>query len=198
MPNSRQIRRRDPIALSEAGFTMIEVLVVCLLMAVVLGALLAPVVISENRQLQDSRYSYSQQLARTGLEAMVSQIEQASAILSTTPNSVDMNVTWDGSALQVYFACDIRQPGTAYNECVRVQSAQGTALPPLSSGTTVIKNLLNGTGTSPVFSFAPDPIAPYYMTATVEVPASGGASSGLTNSIRFDDGALMRNLNIGN
>ena len=177
---------------------MVEVLVVCMMLAVVLTALMTPLVVSENRQAQDANYSYAQEVARSGLEAMVAQIAQATAILSTTPNSIDMNVTWDGSALQVDYECDIPQPGTAYHECVRVQSAQGSALPSLSSGAPVITNLMNGTAASPVFSFAPDPIAPYYMTATVEVPASAGARRGLTNSIQFDDGALMRNLNIGN
>jgi hypothetical protein len=61
-----------------------------------------------------------------------------------------------------------------------------------------IANLVNGTVPDPVFSFAPDPISPYYMTATIKVPASGGAANGLTHSIVLSDGALMRNQNVGN
>ena len=55
-----------------------------------------------------------------------------------------------------------------------------------------------GTPVSGVFSFGPDPVAPYYMTATIQVPASGGMNGGLTHSIMFSDGALMRNMNVGN
>jgi hypothetical protein len=36
------------------------------------------------------------------------------------------------------------------------------------------------------------------MTATLSVPASGGAAGGLTTSVVFSDGALMRNLNVDN
>ena len=77
-----------------------------------------------------------------------------------------MDVNLLGSPLQVYYECDIPQPGTSYRECVRVQSAVGATLPSLASGAVVVTNLLNGTPASPVFSFAPDP---------------------------FSDGALMRN-----
>jgi hypothetical protein len=109
-----------------------------------------------------------------------------------------MNVTLEGVALQVYYECDIPQTGTSYRQCVRVQAAQGAALPALASGTVVMTNLVNGTTTSPVFTLYPNSIAPYYMTATISVPASAGAAGGLTSSIVFSDGALMRNLNVGN
>jgi hypothetical protein len=36
------------------------------------------------------------------------------------------------------------------------------------------------------------------MTATISVPASGGAAGGLTTTVVFSDGALMRNLIVGN
>jgi hypothetical protein len=49
-----------------------------------------------------------------------------------------------------------------------------------------------------VFSFEPDSVAPYYMTATVQVPASAGTTGGLSHTITFSDGALMRNENVGN
>jgi prepilin-type N-terminal cleavage/methylation domain-containing protein len=193
-----RLRQLRALAGNEQGFSLIEVLVVCLLLSVVLGALMAPIMFTQNRQNQDANYAYAQQRARTGLESIVRQVQQASAILSTGPNSVDMNITLNGSALRVFYECDIPQSGTTYRECVRVWSPQGTALPSLSTGTAVVQNLLNGTAANPVFSFAPDPVAPYYMTATIEIPASGGANGGLNTSVRFDDGALMRNLNIGN
>ncbi len=81
---------------------------------------------------------------------------------------------------------------------MRAQSAAGSALPALSSAGVAITDLTNGTVSSPVFSFGPDPVAPYYMTATISVPASDGAAGGLAHSIVFSDGALMRNQNVGN
>lgn len=183
---------------SEAGFTLLEVIVGIGLTVLLLGALISPVVLAARHQVSDSNYTFAQQNARTGLNEIVRQVRQSSQILSTGPNSVEMNVTQNGVSDEVYYECDIPQPGTQYRECVRVTAAVGGALPPLSSGTVVVTNLLNGTTSNPVFSFAPTPVAPYYMTATVQVPASAGRAYGLSHSMSFSDGALMRNLNIGN
>jgi hypothetical protein len=109
-----------------------------------------------------------------------------------------MNVSLNGTSLLVQYECDIPQPGTSYRECVRVQAPVGGNLPSLSTGAVVVANLQNGTSTNPVFSWGPDPNAPYYMTATIQVPASGGNNIGLGHSLVFSDGALMRNLNVGN
>ena len=183
----------------EDGYSLIEVLVVTLLLALVVGTIMSPIVLSQTNQTRNANYSYAQEQARTGLDSMVSEIRQATAILGDGPNYVDMNVNLRGTAYEVYYECDIPQPGsTAYQECMRVQAVQGTTLPPLSSGSVVIRNLVNWTTNTPVFTFYPSGIAPYYMTATIDAPASGGAARGLTNTIVFSDGALMRNLNVGN
>jgi type II secretory pathway pseudopilin PulG len=187
------------VARGEAGFTMLEVLIVCLLLALVIGAVMTPLVLSQRIENRAADYSFGQQEARTGLDAMVSQVRQAWAILATTPNAVEMNVNLNGISEHVYYECDIAQPGsTTYHECVRVQAAAGSPLPSLSTGTVVLRNLLNGTTTDPVFSFGPDAVAPYYMTATIKVPASDGKAGSLTHQIVFSDGALMRNENVGN
>jgi prepilin-type N-terminal cleavage/methylation domain-containing protein len=181
------------------GFTLIEMLVVTLLLSLVVAALVGPMVTSARVQNRDASYAAAQQEGRTGLDSMVSQIRQAGAILSTDSNAVEMNVSLNGTAEHVYYECDIAQPGAAqYHECIRVQSAAGSALPSLSTGTVVIRNLTNGTAVDPVFSWAADPAAPYYMTATIKVPASDGTTGGLQHSIVFSDGALMRNQNVGN
>ncbi len=190
-------------ARQEDGFTLIELLVTISMLAVVLGVLMVPIVQSQRIETRDENYAYSQQEARTGIESMVSQIRQATAILSQpSQNAVEFNITLSGQALTVLYECDINQPnspqGTTYHECVRAQTAQG-GNPNPSSGTVVARNLLNGNSTNYVFSFGPDPNAPYYMTATLWVPSSGGSStSGLTHKIVLSDGTLMRNLNVAN
>jgi prepilin-type N-terminal cleavage/methylation domain-containing protein len=185
---------------SEAGFTLIEVIVVATLLSVVVGVLMAPLILSSKQQTKTMNYAFAQQEARTALESMVAQVRQANAVLTpdSNTNSIDMNVTLNGTTVQVYYECDIVQPGTSYHECVRVQAAVGATLPSLSTGTVVARNLLNGTATDTVFSLGPSGPAPYYMTATLKVPASGGTNNGLTHSIVFSDGALMRNMNVGN
>jgi type II secretory pathway pseudopilin PulG len=187
-----------PAKRGQEGFTLLEVIIGMALTVLLVGVLMTPVVLATRHQVSDSNYTWAQQRARTGLNEIVRQVRQSWQILSASPNAVEMNVTQAGVSDEVYYECDVPQPGTQYHECVRVTAPSGSTLPSLSSGTVVITNLLNGTTSSPVFSFAPSPIAPYYMTATVQVPASNGRANGLNHSILFSDGALMRNLNIGN
>lgn len=184
---------------SEAGFTLIEILIVAGLLALVLGVLLQPMALSERIETRDVKYNEAQQSARVGLDSMVAQIRQATSF-APSANAVVINVTLAGTPLTVEYECDISQPGSSqYHECLRTQVAQGGTLPAITTGSIVLQNLLNGTYAAPVFTWGPDPNAPYYMTATIQVPASGGNSYlGLTHAITLSDGALMRNLNIGN
>jgi hypothetical protein len=182
----------------EAGYTLVEIVIAMGLLVVALGALMDPLLISQHAQARNANYAYAQQDAGAGVTSMVSQIRQATEIIASGPNSVEMNVTLGGSPQLVFYECDIAQSGTSYRECVRVSTTQGGTLPPLSAGTIVVQNLLNGTTSDPVFSWGPDPSAPYYMTATVDVPSSDGQQfSGLNHALVFSDGALMRNLNVG-
>jgi type II secretory pathway pseudopilin PulG len=192
-----RVQRAIEAARSEEGFTLVEVLVVAVLLTVVLALLMAP--LDESQQLENRQVNYAaaQQQARTGLDSMVAQIRGATAILASGSNFVQMDVNLNGSSYLVQYKCDVVQDAT-HNECVRTSTTVGGTLPPVSAGTLVASNLLNGTSSNPVFSWGPDPNAPYYMTATIAVPASNGASGGLSHSIVFTDGALMRNLNVYN
>ncbi len=195
-------RRRSTLDLdSEVGFTLVEILVVVALLVTVLGLLMAPLTMSMRQESTNANYAFAQQRARTAIEAIVAQVRQANAMFTTsaTSNIIDMNVTLNGSTVQVYYECDVAQAGTSYHECIRVQAAVGATITTLTGGSVVATNLTNGTAADPVFSLAPSGFAPYYMTATLKVPASGGyATSQLAHTISFTDGALMRNLNIGN
>jgi prepilin-type N-terminal cleavage/methylation domain-containing protein len=202
------LRNRTPRArlARQRGYTLVELLVAMALTVVVLGGIVTSLVLAARIQKRDARYAYSQDDARVQLDRMVNEIRQAVNIVSSGPNFVDMNVDLSVGGLpqeyQVYYECDIPQPGSSYNECVRLQAAVGASLPSLSTATPVITNLQNGTTTNPVFTWAPSPIAPYYMTATIDVPAADGRNTslgmGLTHSIAISDGALMRNLNVQN
>jgi prepilin-type N-terminal cleavage/methylation domain-containing protein len=189
----------DPSA--DAGFTLVEILVVVALLVTVLGLVMAPLTLSMRQESTNANYAFAEQQARTAIEAIVAQVRQANAMITTdaSSNIIDMNVTLNGSTVQVYYECDVVQPGTSYHECIRVQAAPGTTINSLTGGKVVATNLTNGTVADPVFSLAPSGFAPYYMTATLKVPASGGyATSQLSHTIAFTDGALMRNLNVGN
>ena len=72
------------------------------------------------------------------------------------------------------------------------------AFPSQYVGQYFFEDLINGTAGDPVFSFAPDPIAPDFVTLTVKVPASDGRYGGLSDAITISDGVLMRNEYVGN
>ncbi|HEV3127671.1 MAG TPA: prepilin-type N-terminal cleavage/methylation domain-containing protein [Solirubrobacteraceae bacterium] len=189
--------RRERLA-DQSGYTLIELVVAMALLTVIVVALLNPLLAAQRNQIRDANYAAAQQQSRAGLDSMVAQIRQATLILASGSNFVEMNVSLEGTSLLVQYECDIAQPGTTYRECLRVQAPIGGTLPSLSTGKVVVVNLQNGTSTNPVFSWGPDPNAPYYMTATIQVPSSGGNKIGLAHSLVFSDGALMRNLNVGN
>lgn len=191
------------------GFSLIELLISMSLLGIVLGTLIIPLTTAQREQQRDQNYATEQQDANFGLESMVAQIRQATSLITTGPNEVEMNVTLSGAYLTVFYACDVAQPGTSYRECIRLQTSQGSTLPSISancSGTystngcrVVLMNLTNGTTSNPVFSWGTDPNAPDYMSATIAVPASGGqAYDSMSHTIVFSDGALMRNLEIQN
>jgi type II secretory pathway pseudopilin PulG len=192
------VQRAETYSRAEAGFSLVEVLVGVSLLALVLGAVMTPLIISQRAETRTVNYDWAQQAGRGGLDSMVAEIRQATSFVPSG-NAVVITVTLQGVPLTVEYECDVPQPGsTIYRECLRVQVAQGTTLPSINAGSIVLQNLLNGTDASPVFTWGPDPNAPYYMTASIQVPASTGASVGLSHSITLSDGALMRNLNVGN
>jgi prepilin-type N-terminal cleavage/methylation domain-containing protein len=192
--------RRLPTATqSERGFTLVEILVVISLLSIVLAVLMGPMIDSQLIANRQFNYAAAQQSARTGLDSMVAQIRQATAIIASGPNFVEMNVNLQGVSYTVLYECDIPQPvtpdGAHYDECLRASTTQG-GTPSLSNGAIVVSNLFNG---PTVFQWLSDPNAPLYMTATVEVPASNGQKNGgLNHRIVFTDGALMRNRQVGN
>ena len=200
--------RPGPVA--QAGFTLIELIVVAALLSVVVAALTAPLIFSINQASNNVNYSFSQQEARTGLESMVTQIRQAEKMITNldfggtfATNRVDMIVTLGGVQMYVVYECDIPQPNTSYHECVRAQTTSTTTPPNVGTGQVIAQNLLNGTSTDPVFTLGPSAASPNYMTATFKVPATGGTtaqSAGhvtLNHQIVFTDGALMRSVNVG-
>jgi prepilin-type N-terminal cleavage/methylation domain-containing protein len=193
----RQTAGRIGLAIQQAGFSLVEMLVTIVVLMIVCSVLVVPLVTSQRVQARDAEYAYGQQNARAGLDSMVHQIRQAYAVLSTTPNAIELNVSLNGVDYHVYYECDVPQPNTSYRECVRLQALAGVALPALSTGAVAVSNLTNGTLADPVFAFTPDGFSPTYVTARIKVPASGGTNGGLTHSIVLSDGVLLRNQTVG-
>ncbi len=184
-----------------------------------LGAIGTLLVTSQRQQQKNANYDLAQATAQAQLDKMVGQIRDALDIVSWGPNSVDMDVNVGGTEYQVYYECDI-SAGNGWNKCVRLQTGVGATLPALSTATTVIPFLSNGTAAAPVFNWQSEAtapgttttttttttatagnLAPDYFTATVDVPASNGVTGShlsINRTIVFSDGALIRNLDVEN
>jgi hypothetical protein len=178
---------------------LFELLIAAALTVIVLIAVGTLLVTSQHDQTKEASYDLSLSSAQDELDAMVSQISQATNIISVGQNSADFDVTLSGTSYQVYYECDI-PAGTGFDKCVRLQTSVGATLPSLATATTVIPEISNGTTTAPVFSWASSSVSPDYVTATVDVPESDNGTSrqSLGGTIGLSDGALMRNVYVEN
>jgi prepilin-type N-terminal cleavage/methylation domain-containing protein len=185
---------------SQAGFTLVELIIAAALSLVVFGGVLAALETSQRVQNRDTEWALNVQEGRTGLSRMLGEIRQAYSLKGTTANSIDFYATLHGEKKEVYYECDVAQTGTSFHECVRLAVEAGSSLPALSSGVPVVKNLLNP---SSVFSYSDTsvPTASDVVTATVELPASGtlklAGASVYSHHIVLKNDAYIRNLNLG-
>jgi prepilin-type N-terminal cleavage/methylation domain-containing protein len=200
-------RRRAQLDLgSQAGFTLIEMLVVAAILPIVVIATLGPLDFAQTQTPKDVEYGHAITSASAGLQRMIRDIRQAYRIDLTTANSIDFNAVIGSSDLEIFYECDLPYPSTTgnthykeYRRCLRVSAPTGTALPSIEKGTVMIDTLLNGTTEHPVFKFwdsseHEDPTNPTYVEASISVPARGALNSGLNHTISFHIGTALPNL----
>lgn len=177
---------------------------VALLLPVVVLAMLS--VLDTGASLTPSavEYSHAVQEASVGLQRMTREVREAYNVLGTTPNSIDFQATINGVDEHIFYECDEPYPTTAanpysgsYHRCLRVSAPTGSALPSIAGGAVIVDRLLNGTPTSPVFSYTPDPISPTYVQAQIQVPARGALASGPSHAITLAAGTQLRNNSLG-
>ena len=180
------------------GVTLIELLIVIVALVAISSALMDALTNSARVNARDTEWALSLQAGRTGLTRMASEVRQSYSMNAVSPNSIDFNVTEGSTSERVFYECDIAQAGTSYRKCVRLQTTIGGTLPALSTGVTIISNVLNGTNADPVFTYSPDALNPNYVALRIELPSSGNltASQGLTHKIVFEDGAFLRNQSV--
>ena len=185
---------------SQAGYTLMEALIVSVLTLVVVSATLSLLESGQRIQARDSEYALAIQEGRTGMARMTHEIRQAYSILGTTPNSIHFNATIGGVDEQIEYNCNEPQTGTSYLECIRKQATVGQSLP--STGSPIIKNVLNGTSAekeSIFVEYSPNAIAPDLVTVRVVLPAAGTLThgEGLTHHIVLTTTAYIHDMNIG-
>lgn len=197
---------------AQDGFTLIELLIAATLSLVVLGAVLAVLISSQNTQSRDNEWALTIQEARTGLAAMTHDIRQAYSIQGTSENSIDFYAAVGGKSYEIAYDCTVPQgertsTGTELHECVRRQAAFEDGKPPRSlpdKGVPIIKDVLNGTATeeAPIFrEFSPNSIAPDYVRIRLAVPAGGtlklAGAKVYKHKVILSDGAYIRNMALG-
>jgi hypothetical protein len=176
------------VAHEQAGLVLIELMVALAALTAVLSATLLTLELAEKIAPRDQERANAVHEAQVGLDAMVRELRQASAVNGTTPNYMDVNVTRGGQSVRVRYDCNNPR-------CVREQLAPDGAV---ASERVVVERLLNGTPTDPVFAVSPaDEFPPTYVKAKVKVPAKGGRQDGYQHSVVLDDGFHLRNVSLG-
>ncbi len=184
-------------AQSEAGFTLIEMLIASVLAVVLLGAVLAALENSQRVQARDTEWALTLQEGRAGLARMAREIRQASKVEKAEASTILFMAAVSGKTKpwQIKYECSVAQSGTTYDECVRFAAEEGTSLP--TTGTPIVRDVTNGTA---VFSYSPTSVSPNIVTLKVEVPAKGtlkqAGSSGYSHNVVLEDAAFMRNLDL--
>jgi hypothetical protein len=169
----------------EAGYGLVELMVVSSLLIVVLGAILALGETTQRIAPKESERAHVIREAQVGLHRMTRELRHANTAPTVTGATMQaMVLTTDGSSRTVRYSCDAAHPTEpAYTRCLRHVLSGST----WTGGEVVIDRVLNGTA---VFSLTP----PDYVGANVEVAARGNLKDGYDHRVILEDGIYMRNL----
>jgi hypothetical protein len=125
---------------------------------------------------------------------MTREVRQASKVEEAKASTIVFLATLGGKNWKIKYECGVSQPGTTFDECVRLAVEEGGSLP--GTGPVIVKDVLNGTE---VFTYWPSSAAPTLATLKIELPAKGtlnqAGSSGYSHHVVLEDAAEIRNLN---
>lgn len=178
----------------EGGFTLIELLMASALAIVLLGGVFGMLEMGQRVQVRDTEWALTLQEGRAGLARMTREIRQASKVEEAKASTIVFLATLGGKNWKIKYECGVSQPGTTFDECVRLAAEEGGSLP--GTGPAIVKDVLNGTE---VFTYSPSSAAPTLATLKIELPAKGtlnqAGSSGYSHHVVLEDAADIRNLN---
>ncbi len=125
---------------------------------------------------------------------MVHDTRQAYKVEEAKSGTITFLAAMGGKRWEIKYECAVAQPGTTYDECVRLAAEEGASLP--STGQVIARDILNG---GAVFAYSPSAAAPTFATAKLELPAKGtlkqaNSSAYGQKTIVLEDAAFMRNL----
>lgn len=214
-------------ARGESGFTMVEVLVVTVMLAVLMIPLMNAMVFEGKQTPIDTNYARAIGAQSSGLQRMVQEIRQAYAIVSTNGDPSSGQGSYIDFLIMVYssssgtdqpwevkYDCAQTSPtNSAYHACIRF-ACQASAYDarctlPTTSSNAVVDRILPSS--PPVFTFrdrnanpATDAQDIWTVEATAQVPAHGSQwygshplTYGITHPIVLDNQTNLPNLQNG-
>lgn len=178
---------------SDAGFTLVELLVTMMLSLIVasaaLGLLDAAQPTSDRELMRQSAIAEG----RAGLERMVREIRGADSINATSGTLIDFNGQTTSGQRRIVYACDDSSTVVGLRRCTRYEGPVGGAV---TNGSLVVDRLINATTSQPVFTYLPDRIRPTEVKVTVVLPSRAEAPVGYNHRIVLYDAAFLRNVDL--
>jgi prepilin-type N-terminal cleavage/methylation domain-containing protein len=173
---------------SEAGFTLVELLVAVTIGLIVICAAVAVFTAAVQSQSRTTSESAAVQQARTTMERMVRELRQGSGVASgTTPSAAALAfVTYVHGTCAGALSATTSQCRVTYS-CASGACTRRVSNPDGSGGGAAVQ-VVSGLSDMNVFSFSPSATAPSYVQVTLTFPDSGGG-----NAITLTDGAGFRN-----
>jgi type II secretory pathway pseudopilin PulG len=180
---------------SDAGFTVVELLVAAAMSVVLVGAASMILVSAMKSQPEASKEANDISSARWVLERLTREIRNGVKVDNATASEVSFQTylrrttcggTTPLAGTSPSIQCEVTYTCTT-TSCSRTETAPGT----LTGGTPQI--IFDGIDNGSVFSYTPNTAAPTYIGVTLHLPDPSGGG-GLTVS----DGASLRNATLPN
>lgn len=187
----RWVRARLAVGASEAGLTLVELLVASAMSVILLGAVGSMLISAVRTQPELSERSQNVSTARWVLERMTREIRNGVTVYEGTPSKVSfltrVRRTSCGGAVEEEADKPAIQCRVTYSctttTCSRAETAP--EVPATGPGTT----LVSGLGSSNVFGYSPNAAEATYIGVTIRIPNPGGSGQ-----LTVSDGASLRTL----
>jgi competence protein ComGC len=176
----------------DAGFTLVEVLVVAMTLSFVLIALLSLSDTTQKLAPKDQERAHVLRESQVGLHRMTRELRQAYDMTTWNDYVMDVNVKVNGADKRVVYKCNQAHPtDSGFYSCVRYEVF-------VNGSTTPQETVIDRVAKTTVFTYPTLKNGkPLYVTAKVEVPSKGDLKDGYKYRDVLDDGFFLRNRDLG-
>ena len=180
----------DPLRTTpgEAGFSLIELIVVMAMLTVALGSILTVVERTTRLSNDDRERAEAIRSAQVELDGVLREARQAFRVNPSSGNMLDISLHRAGTTRRVVFDCSVAHPTLAdTRRCTRHEILSDGSL-------TAARVAIDRVRNTSVFAYTPATGTTEHVEVTVEVPASGERRGpGFKHLIRLHDGFAVRN-----